>query len=468
MDGDELIPQENRQNVSSARNTVAADGTRGQSILLRMAYVGTLALLGIEQTRLFWSRHSGLARMFGDEKRLYETLWDIESRIGIAAQIRAVGELQGYLTAQGIAPTEFVRKTIIHFSHGSILSAQHILLWCKSILTRQGTDQTAYETLLEMFECILRRVSPRLAFERHTDGRGDKRKCVVTLRMISSRGRSGKKRNPDPFGVFDCEPWIAIPAQLFPLAFDLPAFAPIGMLCDMRNHETVLHHTAFHIRDNGLYIDDRLCGNLEPFHAFCDRQNLNIFKDQIPDCMVMVMHRDVICPATGRVLLHKGCCYDAPVYIYTLVYETGVHSVTILSRLIDLAFIGDGLGYGGGNIEKLHLGLLARVGEGVEFVYSSRTESMSINGVHVVRSTPAKILRKIVLSYTSQGQTRFTYRDFINDSTIIMDPGKPNLTVRINRLIQAVERKCTGLKIRKREKGELEFSCDGGVLYREE
>ncbi|MFW5775038.1 MAG: hypothetical protein ACOCW2_02005 [Chitinivibrionales bacterium] len=446
----------------------SAGSSRAQTILLRLAYIATLSRLSEEQLREFWLTRSGLTDTLYDEKNLYQMLWDADSWVDLSAQMNAIERLEEYLLSYTIELPELIGDTIRNVTCGSLIPARYILLWCKPMLAKLSSVLNPHETIIEMFGCIARRVTPHLQ-QRYVLLRKKGRHNTVTMVLMKRRPVMGSRKKVvlDTVAAFDCRSWLLVPLQLTPQAFGIPPFTDIQMISDVRRCETVVPKHRCRIDGDTFLIDDYPYGTVEPFNVFCDRKG---YADQpflCRDDSVVVMKENFVCPWRNRIVLNRGCCYGAPVYLYSLKYASTRQSTPILSRLIDMAF--GQVDYGRMNeVERRHHELIASLDGGVNFVYTGRTESLAINGAHVVRYTPAKILRRVVRDYLQSGRSIFSYREFINDREIILDPNRPNMNVRINRLISTIQKACPQVRIHKRERGQFEFRCDVRIHYREQ
>jgi hypothetical protein len=63
-------------------------------------------------------------------------------------------------------------------------------------------------------------------------------------------------------------------------------------------------------------------------------------------------------------------------------------------------------------------------------------ESIVLNGEHLTKGVPAKILRSVLAAYTREGRTVFEYRDFKRDFDISLGQKNSNFEIRFYRLME--------------------------------
>lgn len=119
------------------------------------------------------------------------------------------------------------------------------------------------------------------------------------------------------------------------------------------------------------------------------------------------------------------------------------------------------------------------ISDAVEVVYYTDSDSISVNGKHVMRNVPAKILRNILSEYTTTGREEFENREFKRDTSICMDPLRPNFESRLNRVVAHIEgRKVNGeitnnglknfFEIDRYRRGGFRFIPKCNIVFREE
>ena len=112
-------------------------------------------------------------------------------------------------------------------------------------------------------------------------------------------------------------------------------------------------------------------------------------------------------------------------------------------------------------LKERHEGIIAKVREKAVFRYHSGDESISLNGEHLVKGVPAKILRSLLSAHQREGRCEFEYREFKWDFEISAGQKNANFEVRFYRLVVKLEEKCPSIAITKVVRGrfELKSSC---------
>lgn len=118
-------------------------------------------------------------------------------------------------------------------------------------------------------------------------------------------------------------------------------------------------------------------------------------------------------------------------------------------------------------VESRHQALLSMVRRTTSITYYAADESISVNGRHLMRSVPAKMLRKMVAAYVATGRQDFEYREFSRDMSLPLDPASPNISVRMQRIQQVLDSSMTGVVVRRVGRGKIRLESDSPVVYEE-
>jgi hypothetical protein len=182
------------------------------------------------------------------------------------------------------------------------------------------------------------------------------------------------------------------------------------------------------------------------------------------------MDRDYACPERKRTVLHAGTAYGAPAYLHTVGYrKMGSRSGDVLDHMVldlddteDVPLIK--------SMRPRHEALLGKLRERLTFRYHPEDESITLNGEHLVKGIPAKILRNLLAIHIREGRCEFEYREFKRDFEISLGQKNSNFEVRFYRLMERLEEKCPSMTIGKSGRGrfvlkaECEVALEDGAI----
>ncbi|MDB9743945.1 hypothetical protein OAA91_00290, partial [Fibrobacterales bacterium] len=92
---------------------------------------------------------------------------------------------------------------------------------------------------------------------------------------------------------------------------------------------------------------------------------------------------------------------------------------------------------------------------------------ISVNGRHIIKNVPARILRRVIREYVEEGKTIFEYREFKRDTEICQDPANPNFEVRLQRLMEKIKADFPEVHLDKERRGQFSFKANQRVVYSE-
>jgi hypothetical protein len=278
---------------------------------------------------------------------------------------------------------------------------------------------------------------------------------------LSRQGRLFLK----PLPAYDGELWSGVITQISPAVLSLPPFENLTLVCDSRSVAEVLasensHCCGSRIKETADTVDAKTV----PFHEFCDVNGLDLAKYQIPDSPVEIPRADLRCHLNKRKLLHKGCAYGAPVSMYKLTYKKAVEKPqNFLAPLFEAVTTDNDPVTA--SLQSRHAQLVEEATFKARFVYNVRNESISLNGRHLVKFVPAKILSRMINEYVVAGRKEFLYRDFSNDPSIVEGPKKANIDIRVTRLKELLHNQSSAIRILKKGNGRIILEADCAVEY---
>jgi hypothetical protein len=269
---------------------------------------------------------------------------------------------------------------------------------------------------------------------------------------------------------FDCAQWIGARVKTMPLMFGLPEYDQVQIISDVRHpHEIVPEVTPItmeHPRPSMLGVKGKECS----FRDFVNRIGLTRLHANVPAIQTEVVEvlEDYYCPKKKRIVLHKGCVYGAPVYLFKVTYAESrsqnpwdalAHILKITAKEKEIEI----------RTNVLHEKFLMQGDPSCAFLYDKRISYMFLNGKHLTRNIPAKILRKIIRQYLQDGTTEFERRWLLEDSDIVQDRTNPNLERRFRLLFGAFEHKCRHCCCFTRPtKGIIRFMPKGNITFDEQ
>lgn len=433
---------------------------------LKYVYSGTLKDFTVEQILPFWNE---VYQSFFSKKysvpQFYEALWNGMVEPPFYTVFSILNSLEFYLLKNHADPVQFIYKTLPSLSKGLIISSERVLLLSNPYLSEFFNSKDLHGTILRVFSNlalsseIQRETCHRLL---HHKNEGEYSSAIMMYKFLkkSMEGMPFKR-----FPAYDFEIWTASQIQSVAESFSLPSFE-ITMLADYRLITDIIEGSRTVCKDDIVYLNDERFGRVTSFYDIFSEQKPELIDADVQDCSVVIAEKDYLCPVRKRVVIHKGCVYGAPLYLYNLRYPNEFERPANFLSIV-IAGLQEQRSEMWLSLKQKHNTLISRALRKLKIEYDCADESISINGVHFISGVPAKIFKKILSVYSSTRRVEFQYREFTKDSKIVNDPLNPNFVVRLTRLTKALENAYPELQIIKVAPGRimLDISCE--ICYSE-
>jgi hypothetical protein len=440
-----------------------------RSEIVKFVYAGMILQLPLNKVKEFFIQNAPPGFSSSDESDIFKVLWTEGRWVALDYLISLFHQLEILLAEHGISTEDFIQTTLQKTCGGLLLPASTVLYWGKPFLKLFFLTADIRLLMLKIVNHFTSRISPNIVQRIIKHEPDEEWNSTILLFMISKMSKPYRlpvRLFAGPFPKFDCELWTAKIVQTIPSSLRLPNFEERFMVADCRNPGDILAQHRISSSDGVVHIDGIPYGFQSTFNEFCKKNDLKVERYCIPDKKIIVMVNDYFCDQKKRIILHKGCAYGTPVYMFGFRYRKNVEvPKDLLSPLLDNA-VGP-LKVSWDHVATFHEQMLANSSKKAVVVFHRKDESISINGLHFVKNVPAKILKKIVKAYCSKGQTVFSHREFAADKSIFEDPKHPNLVVRLQRLSQALNNQFPSITLKKTSRGRFSLITGCRMEYHE-
>jgi hypothetical protein len=203
-----------------------------------------------------------------------------------------------------------------------------------------------------------------------------------------------------------------------------------------------------------------------PFQRWCQKHDLDFSDYSIPDSTVIEIDRDHFCPSRKRTVLYRGAVYESPVYLYGFRFKKNIGTAdNFIAGVIEEAL--EGVATEWKKAEKRHRELIEMVTRRLKVEYYRKEDSISIDGVHIIKNISARIFRYMVRHYCTSRRQNFSLREFTREKSIARNSGDSNLALRMQRLIETLDRKTSLISIQRTSRGHYLFKSCFRIEYTE-
>ncbi len=389
---------------------------------------------------------------------LVEHLWKEKASITLDWNYLAVNALEPFLVRKGHDALAFMQKLLHRNNRGTYMPGRIVLSWFYPVMDKVFDTYDPREMVFQLIAVYTETYLPghfHRRIKKEIDG-----EWMRSYMCYVADTTFGRIRDLN----FD---HIAGPQiQYFPRMLNLPEFEGISYLADCRRIEDVVWEGRVSRKDGLLSLDGKPLARRGGFRRFTETHAFDFRKLDPPDLEVYVAEEDYYCPVRKRVVVYRGCAYGAPGYISVVKHRKIPNQERkLLDAMIkDAALEEDPFGPG---LAGRHDALCARLRRTLEFMYFSGDESISVNGVHLTKGVPAKILRNIIAARVRQGRKEFAYRDFKRDFEISAGQKNANFEVRFYRLMKKVEEAAPSITIVKSGRGRFTLESKSVLVLKE-
>jgi hypothetical protein len=450
-------------------------GSGSQSILANMLIrPGILKLIHqfllinyqIEDVWQFWNNHlpgSGNSQR-NTRRAFFNTILLSNKGLPIDYVMNVLTAVESFLVNREESSSDFARKlfwNMANAGHGNF--AKTVYFW-RSTLRKNGVGNVDLRhKIFQSSNRTCRFICRNFHFEivKESNDRGIFN-AVFLFALKTHRGLFSPS--------FDCAQWVGARVKTLPLMFGLPEYDQVQIISDVRElHEIVPEGTPVTVENSYSSILG-VKGEKKSFREFVNRMGLSKLHDSFKAIQTEVMEvlEDYYCPTRKRIVLHKGCVYGAPVYLFKITYAESkpqnpwdalAHIIKTSAKEKELEI----------RINVLHEKFLMQGGPLCTFLYDKQSNCLFLNGRLLSRNIPAKILSKIIRQYLLDGTTEFERRWLLSDPDIVRDRTNPNLERRIRLVLAAFEHKCRHCCCFSRPtKGMIRFMPKGNITFNEQ
>ena len=428
---------------------------------LKFIYAAMLLEFSHSEVRQFWDKHSfPYAGDPPDLSILYKWLWQEDAYSDLEFFVRVTESVEPFLLSKGKYAPDFIRNALHKLNGGLVIPSKSMIKWTNPVMELFFQTDDLRHLILQLIPHYTSILAPglhhRLAEYTVDEKNGSADATIVLIASIGDPLNSTGSRKILP--PFDCELWVTMIVQTIPQSMHLKPFENFSIIADTRPVHSIVPDAVY--RNGKYFIEGTEIGSEISFNTFCKNRSISsILEDgRIPDITVAEITNDHFCPARKRIVLHKGCAYGSPACLYNFKFNTKVKKPKgFFTSIIEESTSNTNRFWL--KVQDKHNELLGNIEPTANFVYHVRDESVSVNGKHLVKSVPAKMLRYILKQYSKNQQCEFEYREFINNPDIVLNTLAPNMAVRLSRLAKALDEGFPSLKIIRTERGKFSIKA---------
>lgn len=395
-----------------------------------------------------------LVREAGSQsKKLLDDLWVEDGSLPLECNKDILNALTRWLFARGENPDVFADRIFAQYKNPYAVPKRVILRSYLPFISRfyAATDQRHL-----LLEALRERSLFHEEYQFFCKCEGEKDRCDYIVNFK------------------DCEAscpmyarWIVKSLQNAPLYLDLPSFETATIRATFQSAELSLLERRRGVLDNDIfYVDGLAVGKKVPFGDCLRAYGINLQRPELENRSCIRIDQNVNDGLTGCPLLFKDCYYSAPVSITEFRYAGGMRCHDPFSKLMSALVKDEFVVWS--PLQKAHDALMHRINNVAEVIYYEADDSISVNGKHLMRNVPARILRNILREYSKTGREEFENREFKRDPEICIDALNPNFESRLNRVVDHLQKVSDIMGLDRHRRGGFRFEPHCHIEFREE
>lgn len=261
--------------------------------------------------------------------------------------------------------------------------------------------------------------------------------------------------------------WMQLVVRLAPTLLGLPTFEDVHVVASQNSvMMTVGIRAIVDVDGKKVLVNGEPIGVMVPFAECIEANGITWATEYEAKMECVRVTRDFVDEKSGDLLLKEGCYYGAPSNILSVNYKENVTVENPFEKLISVVVKNEQEVWR--LFRALHDDFMALMSGSISVIYYTGDDSISVNGKHLMRSVPARILRNILREYTKNGRQEFENREFKRNEEICLDPMRPNFESRLNRVVAHIEKVSKYFEIERSQRGRFRFVPKCRIDYREE
>ena len=141
----------------------------------------------------------------------------------------------------------------------------------------------------------------------------------------------GQPPDSQRFPAYDFELWTGSQIQSVVSFFNIPAFDELNMLADYRLISEITPDCEIDFKNGQLFLDGQYYAKEVRLYQKLAEYQTELLEAGIPDCTVLLAEKNYYCPLRKRTVIHEGCVYGAPLFLYQLIYNHKFDAPNFLS-----------------------------------------------------------------------------------------------------------------------------------------
>jgi hypothetical protein len=394
-----------------------------------------------------------------------EKLWHGKDKLPLLWDNRLELALEGLLSeAQCPDPFEVMRKQLRHMAKATYVPGKVLFSWLYRSIETVFTDSKSYDLYFKALSFVSEHIVPNSLGSRVRRWQSGGKVYNWVVFCGSKQFEYDLRYNWD----------LTMREHLLasPQALHLPAFESVRHVAIGATLQEALLRDDLIEQDHVCLLDGEIIATACTVDDWIREEQVEIpgFPDRLKTLKVWVAKRDIFCAKRRRIVVFEGCTYGMPFHASVL-----CHPAKWLARGNVLQPIAEELN-SAESIESAnstdllarHEAVLALLGGHGDWVFHRLSESMTCNGHHVIKGTPARILRYFLTEQASRHRCEFDYRELLAQSDLTLGQKSPNLTTPLLRLSQRLAEIDASVQVQRVSKGKFRMDVKGSFKFSED